>query len=108
MTDVVVAMVVANPILYTPSRQRRWTIGAPIADRNGTTHSYSYDELGRLTLDSATIISGSVDTAIRALGYTYDTAGRPFQFTSYANADGTGIVNQVRRQYNGLDGLNGT
>jgi YD repeat-containing protein len=73
-------------------------------DRNGTKHTYSFDVLGRLTTDNVTGDLGTgVSTAVQKLGYSFDSAGRPYQFTSY---DGSGaVVNQVQREYNGLGQL---
>lgn len=58
-------------------------------DQNDTVHIYTYDPLGRMTVDSVT--SGSV----KSLGYAFDTAGRLLTATSYANSNGTSAVNQV-------------
>jgi RHS repeat-associated protein len=75
-------------------------------DRNGTTHAYSYDVVGRLTKDAATLGSGStVDGAILRQEVAYDTAGRAFQFTSYNAASGGSVVNQVQQAFNGLGQL---
>ena len=71
-------------------------------DRNGSTHTYAYDVLGRKTLDSVTSLGSGVDGTIRALGYNFDSAGLPFQFTSYSDAAGTTVVNQVEKRDNGL------
>ena len=73
-------------------------------DQNGTVHTYSYDVLGRETLDSVNLGDNpeSVDDGILALGYSYDTGGRLYQATSYSSADGTGVVNQVQYAYNGF------
>jgi RHS repeat-associated protein len=79
---------------------------ASYTDRNGTIHSYSYDVLGRLTFDDVT---GHVSTSlsnpgpVTKLGYTFNTQGLPYQFTSY-NSSGS-VVNQVQREYNGLGQL---
>src|SRR5262249_12071044 len=73
-------------------------------DRNNTLHNYTYDMLGRLSADAVTIPMGSqVDGTVTKLGYTYDTGGRRYQFTSY-RADGS-VFNQVQRSYNGLGQL---
>ncbi|HEV2292459.1 MAG TPA: RHS repeat-associated core domain-containing protein [Tepidisphaeraceae bacterium] len=72
-------------------------------DRNGSVHGYTYDVLGRLTSDEVTTLGTGVDGAVRKLGFTYDTAGRPEKFTSY-NSTG-GVVNEVQRAYNGLGQL---
>jgi RHS repeat-associated protein len=77
---------------------------ASFTDRNATLHNYTYDALGRLTADAVTIPTGSsVDRTVTKLGYSFDTGGRPFQFTSY-RPDGS-VVNQVQRSYNGLGQL---
>jgi RHS repeat-associated protein len=65
-------------------------------------HSYSYDVLGRLTADAATVLGDMVDRSVQRLEVAYDTAGRPYLFTSYNAASAGSIVNQVQRVYNGL------
>ncbi|HXG13434.1 MAG TPA: RHS repeat domain-containing protein, partial [Gemmataceae bacterium] len=74
-------------------------------DRNGSVHAYSYDVLGRLTADAVTTLASGVDGAIRRIETAYDTAGRPFRFTSYDAPSGGNVVNQVERVYNGLGQL---
>ena len=77
-------------------------------DQNGTTHTYTYDILGRLKLDSVQVATGNpqhVDQSILSLGYTFDSAGRPYQQTSYSDAAGTVVVNQVQDAYNGYGQL---
>ena len=74
-------------------------------DRNGNTHSYLYDVLGRQISDQVTTLGSGVDGLIRRLETAYDTGGRPYLFTSYADVAGTTIVNQVQRSYNGLGQL---
>ena len=46
-------------------------------DRNGTTHTYSYDVLGRLTSDAVTTLGSGVDGAVRRIEYGYDTPRQP-------------------------------
>lgn len=75
------------------------------SDQNQTTHSYSYDVLGRLTLDSITALAPGVDGSILALGYTYDALGLPYQQTSHSDAAGTIVANQVQDGYNGYGQL---
>jgi RHS repeat-associated protein len=87
-------------------------LGQPISktDQNGTTHTYSYDVLGRETLDSVAVTTGNpqnVDTSILALGYSYNTQGLAFQQTSYSDAAATTIVNQDQDVYNGFAQLTG-
>ena len=42
---------------------------------------------------------------VKRLGESYDTAGRPFQQTSYSNTGGTTILNQVQDAYSGYGQL---
>ncbi|MBO0696925.1 MAG: RHS repeat protein, partial [Zavarzinella sp.] len=73
------------------------------ADRNGTTHAYSLDVLGRQTLDAVSQLGAGVDGTVMQIGTAYDGQGNPYLVTSY---DGTGgVVNQVQRAYNGLGQL---
>ena len=76
-------------------------------DQNGTSHSYSYDVLGRLTLDAVTSLATGVDGSVMAMGYSFNSLGLPYQQTSYADAAATTIVNQVQDVYNGLGQLTG-
>jgi RHS repeat-associated protein len=75
------------------------------ADRNGTTHTYRYDVLGRQTVDAVTTLGDGVDGSVQRLETTYDTGGRPYLYTSYDAASGGHIVNQVEQVYNGLGQL---
>ena len=72
-------------------------------DRNYSLHVYTYDAVGRLTSDAFNPITSGADATVQTLGYTYDFAGRPYQFTSYGDEDA--VVNQVERLYNGLGQL---
>ncbi len=77
-------------------------------DQNGTTHTYAYDTLGRQTSDTASVASGNpenIDTSVVKLGYSFNSAGLPFQQTSY-NSSGA-VVNQVEAVYNGFGQLTG-
>jgi RHS repeat-associated protein len=78
---------------------------ASFTDRNQTTHTYSYDVLGRMTADAVTITRADVDAAVQRLETAYDTGGRPYLFTSFSAASGGSIVNQVQETYNGLGQL---
>jgi uncharacterized delta-60 repeat protein/RHS repeat-associated protein len=74
-------------------------------DRNSSTHTYSYDVLGRLLADRVAVGSG-VDSTVVRLDYNYDTGGRPYQMTSYGNTNGTGTpINQTQYAYNGYGQL---
>jgi RHS repeat-associated protein len=72
--------------------------------RTGTMHNYSYDVLSRPTLDSVSTFGPGVDQTVGVLGTAYDTYGNAATFTSYA-PNGTTILNQVQRTYNGFGQL---
>jgi RHS repeat-associated protein len=78
---------------------------ASFTDRNQTTHTYTYDVLGRRTADAVTITRADVDTAVQRLETAYDTGGRPSRFTSFSAASGGSLINQVQETYNGLSQL---
>jgi YD repeat-containing protein len=94
----------------SPSEEETYTYNAlgqvtSITDRNGNTHSYSYDVLGRQISDTVTTLGAGVDGSIRRIDTAYDAQGNAYLFTSYADTAGTSIVNQVLRQFNGLGQL---
>jgi YD repeat-containing protein len=67
----------ANDVSYAYDNLGETTVKI---DQNGTTHDYSYDPLGRLTLDAVTLASGNpqnVDTSVLALGYSYNALSLP-------------------------------
>jgi YD repeat-containing protein len=76
-----------------------------MTDRNGSTHGYTYDVLGRLKLDAVTTLGSGVDGSIRALGFNYNALGLSYQQTSYSDASGASVVNQVQDVYNGYGQL---
>jgi len=76
-----------------------------MTDRNGTVHSYSYDVVGRQTADAVTTLGSGVNGTVRRLNTAYDTQGNPYLFTAYDGSSGGSIVNQVKRDFNGLDQL---
>jgi YD repeat-containing protein len=43
-----------------------------MTDRNGTTHEYSYDSLGRLIADTVTALGSGVDGSVMKITYAYD------------------------------------
>jgi YD repeat-containing protein len=99
-----------DPATGSPSSTQKesYTVNAlgerlTAADRNGTTHEYSYDVLGRLTADVASALGMEVDGSVRRIEYAYDGQGNQYQVTSYNVPWGPGnIVNQVQRTFNGL------
>jgi RHS repeat-associated protein len=60
-----------------------------------------YDAVGRFTESQIIQLGTGIDGAIRRRRVEYDTAGRPYLFTSYIG-QGNGESNQVKRAYNGL------
>lgn len=112
--DLLAATIYPDPSTGAPStdsnQQETYTWNAlgqvvTMTDRNGTTHEYKYDVLGRQTSDTVTILGTGVDPSVRRIDTAYDSQGNVFLFTSYADVDGTTIVNQVLRQFNGLGQL---
>ncbi len=76
-----------------------------VTDRNGNVHSYTYDVLGRQTADAVTTLGSGVDGTVRLITTAYDSQGNAYLFTSYdATSSGT-VVNQVKREFNGLGQL---
>jgi YD repeat-containing protein len=74
-------------------------------DRNGSVHTLSYDQLGRVVSDAVTTLGAGVDGAVRRVEYAYDGQGNAYQVTSYNAAGGGSVVHQVRRAFNGLGQL---
>jgi hypothetical protein len=74
-------------------------------DRNGNVHTLSYDVVGRATTDAVTTLGSGVDGAIRRIETAYDGQGNPYLLTQYSAASGGSVVNQVKRDYNGLGQL---
>ncbi|MBX9582155.1 MAG: hypothetical protein K2X87_17765 [Gemmataceae bacterium] len=82
-------------------------LGQPVTrtDRTLTAHTYTYDVLGRVTADAVTTLGAGVDGAVRRVATAYDGQGNPYLVTSYNAASGGSVVNQVKRDYNGLGQL---
>lgn len=74
-------------------------------DRNGTTHTYTYDVLGRVTTDAVTTLGSGVDGAVRRIETAYGGQGQAYKVTSYNAASGGSVVNQVVRDFDGLGQL---
>jgi RHS repeat-associated protein len=114
--DLLAATIYPDPTTGQPStspgQQETYTYNAlgqvaSRTDRNGNTHQYTYDVLGRQTSDSVTTLGPGVDGSVRRIDTTYDSQGNAYLFTSYADTAGTTIVNQVMQTYNGLGQLTG-
>jgi RHS repeat-associated protein len=76
-----------------------------MTDEDGNVHNYTYDVLGRLTLDSVGTLGSGVNNTILALGYSYNALGLPYLDTSYGDAAATTVKNQVEYLYNGFGQL---
>ena len=64
-------------------------------DRNDTRHGYGYDVLGRPTFDQVTALGWPADGLVLRRETAYDTAGRPYLFTSYDLPDGGSPVGRL-------------
>ena len=74
-------------------------------DRNGTTHAYGYDDLGRLVADEVTALGPGVDPLVARIALDYDDAGLgSLRAATSLDADG-GVLNQVLREYDDLGRL---
>jgi YD repeat-containing protein len=107
--DILGAVLHPDPITGQPSTAQKetYTVNAlgqmlTFTDRNSSTHTYLYDDLGRQTSDIITTLGAGVDGSVRRIDTTYDSAGNPYLYTSYSDTAGTNVVNQVRQVYNGF------
>lgn len=74
-------------------------------DRTGTTHTLTYDVLGRVVSDAVTTLGWGVDGAVRRIETAYDEQGNAYKITSFDAASGGSVVNEVLRAFNGLGQL---
>ncbi len=73
------------------------------SDQNQTVHAYGRDGYGRVTSDSVTFGTGSqVDTHIERIGYSFDVNGRLEKVTSYEDAAGNTVADEVKLEYTPL------
>jgi RHS repeat-associated protein len=97
----------------TSADKRTYTynaVGQPLTylDQNGTTHTYTYDVLGRKTADAVAVASGNpqgIDTSVLLQTIKFDTGHRPYQITQYNAVTSGTVVNQIEDLYNGLGQL---
>ncbi len=76
-----------------------------VSDRNGNVHTYTYDILGRQSADAVTTLGSGVDGTMRLITTAYDSQGNAYLFTSYDAVSSGSVVNQVKREFNGLGQL---
>jgi len=74
-------------------------------DRNGNVHTFTYDILGRQTIDAVTTLGSGVDGAVRRIETEYDTQGNGYKLTSYDASTSGSVVNQIQREFDGLGNL---
>jgi YD repeat-containing protein len=74
-------------------------------DRNGNVHALTYDVLGRVVKDAVTTLGSGVDGSVRRIETAYDGQGNAYLITSYDDAISGSVVNQVKREFNGLGQL---
>lgn len=67
-------------------------------DQNGTVHTYTYDNLGRVLSDAITQFGDAIDTTVTRIATAYTPDGKTASITSF-DANGT-VVNQVSYEYN--------
>tara|TARA_R110000782_G_scaffold102483_4_gene189491 strand:+ start:8981 stop:11971 length:2991 start_codon:yes stop_codon:yes gene_type:complete len=70
-----------------------------MSDQNGTTHAYTRDALGRVTLDTVTAFGTDIDQAVDSIATAYDDHGR---VASVQSKDGSTVVNEVGFGYTKL------
>ena len=88
-----------NLVEYTYDRQGEV---ATMTDQNGTTHQYTYDQLGRQVSDTVTTLGSGIDDSVLRIDTAYALDGNVALTTSYSSAAGgtANIVNQVADSYN--------
>jgi RHS repeat-associated protein len=90
-----------DEVEYSYNRQLQVT---GMTDQLGTVHAYTYDTLGRLLADTATITDSAVDNRVGKLETAYDERGRVIRSASY-DSTGTTVRNEVVRAYNDFNQL---
>jgi RHS repeat-associated protein len=68
-------------------------------DRAGTTHTYTYDVVGRRISDTVITLGTGVNGAVRRIETAYDALGNATSVTSFNAATGGSAVNQVVRAF---------
>ncbi|HEX7900564.1 MAG TPA: RHS repeat-associated core domain-containing protein [Planctomycetota bacterium] len=66
-----------------------------------TTHTYTYDTVGRFSTDQASTLGSGIDGAIRRIEYGYDDLSRRVTVGSYSATSGGTLLNEIRFSYDG-------
>ncbi|HQU42472.1 MAG TPA: hypothetical protein PK867_06650, partial [Pirellulales bacterium] len=100
--DVISSTVYANggTVTYLVNRQSE---RKQLTDQNGSVHVYSRDLLARPTFDGVPTLGTNTDGTIRGIGRTYEVRGLLRHITSFSDAAGTNVVNDVLRVYNSFE-----
>jgi RHS repeat-associated protein len=72
-----------------------------VTDPRGVIRSWTYDAVGRVTLDAVTTLPGTVDGSVRAIRTGYDDVSRPLSTASTSDAAGLVTLNEVSYAYDG-------
>jgi RHS repeat-associated protein len=72
-------------------------------DQRGVVRTFTYDSAGRFSADSVTTLPSGVDGSVRRIGRTYDSVSRKQTTTSYSDAAGSTVANQVKYTYGNLE-----
>jgi hypothetical protein len=91
----------SSPAVAVATQQVTYTVNAlgdnkTLTDRNGSVHTFTFDVLGRQISDTVTTLGNGVDGGVRRIDTAFDSADRPYLFTSYSDTAGSTIVNQVQ------------
>jgi len=87
----------SDRVTYVYNRQSQRT---RMTDRNGSVHEYSFDGLGRPTGDAVTTLADDVDDTVQRIGLSYEVRGMVEKATSFSDAAGTSVINEVQNEYN--------
>ncbi|HEX7375606.1 MAG TPA: RHS repeat-associated core domain-containing protein [Pirellulales bacterium] len=74
-----------------------------LTDQNGTVHAYGFDLLGRDISDGITALGAGVDGSVLCIGRSYEVRGNLEHVTSFSDAAGTNVVNDILRVYNSFE-----
>lgn len=75
-----------------------------VTDPRGVVRTWSYDSVGRVTLDAVTTLPGTVDGSVRAVRIGYDDLSRLVSTASTSDTAGLVTLNEVSYAYDGWGG----